>query len=820
MSVRLGGLVTALVAILAAGLPTGASAHATTSKRVADSVKGIPGLPTAVPPAATARPAQLPVPAQSQWPFPNAFSHTEGSGRLDGGASLWTDFVYDDHGPIGSPIGMLAASQASDLAPVHGGFTYPSGAAHQNGADIFTAAVGYTKQATYWRVDWNTLVDRNLPVAEWTIAGDHAANAPALATAWPGNAGLSTSTGIQYALTVTAKGARLVSATNPTKTLASFPTTVNMSTRSFIVKIPTKTLPVSGTWKLQLAAGLANAAGDGFAAVPLSDGATGNGVNAYNVTFRSYRQEAELVCPTGPFPDPGLAVTTANGIGVDGVTYDHLPAVECGNFWMENDQANTLAGGNVAKYSLSVDWGRLQHHDRTAAPAPTGYTNRWYVTPLSLGQGVVNPPSSTYTPPTYVGRVQPYAVYVPTGYDASKPTKLTWILHSLGANLNQYGGVAPSQLKEECQNRASICATTEGFSEGQWYYDQAEVDFWDVWHQLALTYDLNPDATVMSGYSMGGWASYKLPEEYPDLFSQSMPLEGPVICGLRVYGPIQGAAGAGQCTNDGDSTPQIVNLEWIPYVMTYGGIDELVPFTGGQEQIAQFRSLGYRFYAVDYPTEDHMVFSVQNDFTPADSQLDDLNRILNPGSFTFKWYPDLVQTVGHIGRAGQIGPTRDYWLSGLGARITTPGWFATVKANSHAIRQTRHVASEHFGVSTGFEPTPAAIDQQTWSSHGTTTVKQLLNLVLANVRRVSVDTVRAKLRCATIKAGTDGASALTLLRLRNGVRVTRNGHVVARARHGRATVHLAKGTTTLHMCEVRARRRPASRRRSRPPFAG
>ena len=49
-----------------------------------------------------------------------------------------------------------------------------------------------------------------------------------------------------------------------------------------------------------------------------------------------------------------------------------------------------------------------------------------------------------------------------------------------------------------------------------------------MWHQLASDYDLNPDATVMSGYSMGGFASYKLALEYPDLFAQSMPLEGPV----------------------------------------------------------------------------------------------------------------------------------------------------------------------------------------------------------------------------------------------------------------------------------------------------
>jgi hypothetical protein len=759
---------------------------ATVSTRIADSVPGIPGLPTGVPAAATATPASLPVPPSSQWPFPSDFSHTEGSGRLAGGATLWTDFVYDDHGPLGSPVGIAESAENSDLAPVHGGFAYPSGAADQNGADIFTAAVGYAAKATYWRVDWNTLADPNVPVAEWTISGDNSRGAPTTATAWPGNAGVKTSTGIQYALIVTAKQAELVKAASPATPVATFPTSVDTASRSFIVRIPTSVLPVSGTWKVQLAAGLADPTDTEFASVPVSDGATGNGVNVYNVTFRSYRQEAPIVCPTGPLPDPGLASAVESGLDVGGVTYDHLPAAECGNFWMENDQANTLAGGDVSKYSLSVNWARLAAKATTPEPDPTGYTNRWYVTPFSLGQGVVTPSSGTLAPPTYVGRVQPYAVYVPTKYNPRKETKLTWILHSLGANLNQYGGVAPSQLQEECQDRNSICATTEGFGEGMWYYAEAEVDFFDVWHQLALAYDLDPDATVMSGYSMGGWASYKLPEEYPDLFAQAMPLEGPVICGTRVYGQVQSYAGAGQCTTDGDSTPLIVNLKWIPYVMTYGAIDELVPFAGGQAQIAQFRSLGYRFYAVDYPTEDHMVFSVQNDFTPADSQLGSFDRVQNPGSFTFTWYPDLVGTIDNAGAAGRIGPTGDYWVSGLSARTTSAGTLATVQADSKAIRQPAETPSEKLGVSPYPEPTPAATDAETWTAGAAPAAQESVTLGLTDVATIAVDTVRAGLRCGTISVTTDGPTKLTLLRVRKGSR----------------TIELQKGTTDVRACSA------------------
>jgi hypothetical protein len=304
---------------------------------------------------------------------------------------------------------------------------------------------------------------------------------------------------------------------------------------------------------------------------------------------------------------------------------------------------------------------------------------------------------------------------------------------------------------------------------------------------------------------MGGWASYKLPEEYPDLFAQAMPLEGPVICGLRVYGSAQSFAGPGQCTTDGDSTPLIVNLKCIPYVMTYGAMDELVPFAGGQQQIGQFRSLGYRFYAVDYPTEDHMVFSVQNDFTPADVQLGNLDRVQNPGSFTFTWYPDLAGTIDKAGQAGEIGPTADYWVSALAARDASPGTTASVTADSAAIPQPKETPSENFGASPLPEPTPAATDVQTWTQGSTPPTQQELNLGFTNVATATVDTLRAGLRCATITVSTDGQTTLTLLHLKPGNAVTSAGATVASAGpDGSASVQLAKGTAVLKACSARS----------------
>ncbi len=134
-----------LVAGVALGVPASAAAHS--SARIADSVarhsRACP--PESLPPPRPG-PGHAPGAVAPAMAVPERLLPHRGQRPARRGATLWTDFVYDDHGPFGSPIGIADAAQASDLAPVHGGFSYPSGPADQNGADIFTAAVGYTPQ--------------------------------------------------------------------------------------------------------------------------------------------------------------------------------------------------------------------------------------------------------------------------------------------------------------------------------------------------------------------------------------------------------------------------------------------------------------------------------------------------------------------------------------------------------------------------------------------------------------------------------------------------------------------------------------------------
>jgi hypothetical protein len=77
---------------------------------------------------------------------------------------------------------------ATGLAPPAGTYVYPDGPAANNGADIFRVGVGLDPAATYWRVDWTTLVEPSVPIALFALDTDD--NAGTGTAAWPAGAGV------------------------------------------------------------------------------------------------------------------------------------------------------------------------------------------------------------------------------------------------------------------------------------------------------------------------------------------------------------------------------------------------------------------------------------------------------------------------------------------------------------------------------------------------------------------------------------------------------------------------------------------------------
>jgi Esterase PHB depolymerase len=781
-----GSLCLALV-LASAGPALASRAQHPTDPPAAQAATSLPaGLPLHAPPAATDPQPQYPEPPATQWPFSNDFPSTSGSGRLDDGAVLWTSFLFDDHGAAlpGDPPAS-ATQDSSALAPFKGSYVYANPNAKNNGADIFRAAIGVDRHYSYWRVDWNTLYDPAVPVAEWAFDTDD--NPATGASAWPAGANVR-SPGIDLALLVSSRGAWLIDPVTGTTTavLAHGGTLwVDMTSHSFIVRIPRSLMPVSGRWRVRLAAGVANTAGNGFAppsigtadASPsqLPDGLGSKALPAvYDLAFRSISQEPPIY--TGSVQDApesaaGKAISATGPVDVYGV--DGASRTVTGNFWMEADQADTLATGNVSKFSLLVDWRGLMRRLRTAQPAPTGYSVRWYTSRFDLGGGYVTGEEGKQSSdqngvynniPTLLSLAQPYAVYVPTDYSPRRPVALTWILHALEANYNQYGGLSPQLIQQLCQDRYSICVMPEGLGPGLDWSGMGQTDFWQVWRAVADAYNIDPNRTTVAGYSMGGSGANILPIAYPDAFAGALVLDGP------------------------QPGMTFANVRWVPFVLDESAADELAPQYAAIEEADDFQALGQRYELILHSGGDHIVWATEDRFGDAVAALGDPVRTLDPAVFSYAWTPATTDV------ADGLGATGDYWIDNLVPRSQSAG--ASLSVDDEALPNPA-VTADSYGPTPIDSPTPGVKEGTTWNYGATPATHPLLSATLTNVAGLSIDTAQARLRSGTIDITTDGATSLGLENLVPGTAVTVNGKTVTGACG--APLALPTGASTIEL---------------------
>jgi len=688
----------------------------------------IDGMPEGVPAAALRPEPQLPAPAG--WPFGEHFPRTCGAGRFADGALFWTDFLYDDHGAAGVPVSVPTGG-----APARGTYIYPDGPAAGNGADIFRVAVGLTETHTWWRIDWNTLLDSRIPIGCFTCDTDRGA---APSNQWPSNAGIR-STGIDLALSISGTGAWLIDLATGTRTHVEH--LVDMESRTFTAKVPRRLVEPTGIWTVRLAAGLANDAGDGFAEVPFLHGAGPGQPNVYNVAFRTHEQEP--------------------------LRY---------NFWSDDAQAKALADGDVSQFSQAVPWDQLASRTTTVEPVVVGTSTRWYVSSVELGQGV-GEGNILDTKPQFLGRVQPYSVCLPATYASGRRLPLTLMLHSLALGQNQYAALDPKLLHEVCDGRNSIVVTPLSRGPACWYFDEGELDVWEV---FARAVDLggDPNRVVIAGYSMGGYGTYKLGLTYPEVFGQAVVLAGPPTCGVRLVAGVEAPADfdpTSHCAREGNTYKLLENARWLPFVITHGIVDELVPFPGILQQVLKLDRLGYRYRFATYPFEDHIAFLLKDDFDDPVAHMGTGQRQPDPGHITFTWYPQL--TRDDLG----IGPHRVWWVSELRAAgdVTAKrGAMARVDARTYARPDPTRTTRRRRGVVPGFDPTPGLYTEQTWQTGTTPAALASLELELSGVDSLAVDVARAGLATlprSSIGVVTDHAVHVKLVALPPGTTVELDG---------------------------------------------
>ena len=184
---------------------------------------------------------------------------------------------------------------------------------------------------------------------------------------------------------------------------------------------------------------------------------------------------------------------------------------------------------------------------------------------------------------------------------------MTLLLHSLGAGYNQYLG---SQHQRQFGERGNGSIVITPLSRGpDGFYDNlAAADVFEVWADVARRYKLDPDWTVITGYSMGGIGTFKLAEQFPDLFARAQPTVG-----------------------DSEDTNMIASLRNIPVLMWNASADELVPPASYLPTADELDSLGYR-YELDIYNGEHLTLAIHDQYAPAAAFLGTAEVDRNPAA--------------------------------------------------------------------------------------------------------------------------------------------------------------------------------------------
>jgi pimeloyl-ACP methyl ester carboxylesterase len=642
------------------------------------------------------------------------------------GEFLYQDFLYDDRGAKALPDPTDKRVNEETFSGSEGTYSYPTDPLYAgNAADIVELRIKPQSGSTAFRVTMNTLLDASK--VGFTIALGNSGSAKAFPF------GANVSAPAQFFLTVHGNQAVLTNA--DTGAVISPAPTVAIDTlrRQFEVIVP------NAAWN----------PGKGVVRVAAGAGLWDNTNNRYLL------------------PSVAASATTPGGAG----QLTAPPAFfnvafrfnEPKGYWRDTAQSDALAKGDISGFYANVDFAKLAanvNDDMQGQPQGvpvSGPINRIFASRVETKQGVdfsVGCGSAPSCKGEYLGQLQPYTVYIPAKTAPATGYGLTLLLHSLGGNHNQYfASNNQSQLGERGQGH--IVATALGRGPDGWYVEDAAADTFEMWADIARNYPLNPDMTNISGYSMGGHATFKFSTRYPDLFAKAHAVVGPPALGIWV--PPAEPTG-GDATNTYHLLPGLRN---IPIMMWVQAADELVPYAGTKTQAERLDALNYRYRFDTFTTGEHLTLALHDNFAESANFLGDAVVNRNPAHVTYVANP--AQDVPARGLVGNHA----YWLSNIAVRNAGANGRGTVDAISRAFGEGDPVASS---TQTGAGVVPGALGLQayvsqykTWGLPTVATAADRLDIVARNVSSVNVNVQRAKLTCnAQLVVDTDGPLTVNL----------------------------------------------------------
>jgi hypothetical protein len=705
-------LTSAVLATLAI-LGTSAPASAASSVGVADGSLYSGPAPRPGPDILYAPPAvapQLQNAPGSVWKAPPIL--ISGATAYRGGEFLSQDWLYDDYGAheTADPGNPMTSSAAFSMP--NGTYTYPTNPAYANdAADLVELRVKPLASATAFRVTLNTMNDPSLVAFSIAIGGT-----PGLTLPFPDGANVRAPAQLFLTVHPTSSGSMvgdLVQAVGGAPVAGPAPqVSVDVTRRQIQVLIPHADWNPTGQ-VVRLAAGVGlwdRATGryllPGNTATATQPG--GAGVDPappafFNVAFRTNAQE--------PMPAiqniPGDVADTA--------------------WWRDQAQAQALATGDISGFYADVDFNKLAAGtgDESGVPS-SGPMDRILASRFEPAQGVNYADSCSSQAEgckgEFQGQLQPYAIYVPATPAPPSGYGLTLLMHALDSNYNLFEG-SRNQSEFGQRGTGSIVITPEARGPDGGYTSDAEADVFEDWADVAAHYHLNPDLSDVTGYSMGAIGTFKLAEQFPDLFARAFSTSG------------------------ADSNGGVASLRNVPVLMWSTAADEEVPAPEYLDTATTLLQLGYRYELDVFAPGEHNSFAVLDQYAPAAAFLGNATVDRDPAHVTYVVdpthdYPALGLNTGHA-----------YWLSGLepsGHGAST----GTIDAVSHGLwigdpRPSGLQTGTGTLTNTNVLPLVAYTRAfQTWGSIPERSSADQIDISSTNVSTATIAVTRAGVNCA------------------------------------------------------------------------
>ncbi len=199
----------------------------------------------------------------------------------------------------------------------------------------------------------------------------------------------------------------------------------------------------------------------------------------------------------------------------------------------------------------------------------------------------------------------PYSLFVPTTYDPAKPSPLIVDLHGSGVTpLQQMLFDGTTDLAEQY---GYIVVTPMGYNTtGFWgaprgagtpietadinpktskkylLSELAEIDAMAVVAKIRSTYTVDPNRIYLTGHSMGGFGTYYLGSQHPEIWAGLAPIAG---------GGLNDATGE--------------KLKNIPMLVMQGADDPVVRRAGSRNSVLRMQGLGMQHIYLEFPGKEH-----------------------------------------------------------------------------------------------------------------------------------------------------------------------------------------------------------------------